>query len=87
MSNDRMDMIENRLSNIEKDLAETVIQQKQNSADLGKLIEESRGLLEIYKSLAGTMVVGGYVQKFLLWVIKLPVIGAGLYAIFEYFKG
>lgn len=61
-----------------------------NQEQLGSLISESLDLLQLYKDLQGLGRIGSGLQKFAFWVMKWPLIGAGLYsaitALVEYGK-
>lgn len=55
-----------------------------NQMQLAQLIEESRGVLEMYSDLQGAARAGVRLQRFLAWVAKWPLIGGGVYLVIEY---
>jgi len=57
--------------------------QQQNAVAIEKLTvvcADMQVIVDIYQSVIGTMKVGSAAQAFGLWLIKWPLIGAGLYA-------
>lgn len=52
---------------------------------LGILIQETRGLMTLYRDIEGIGRLGAKAQVFLLWVAKWPVIGGGCYVLFKFF--
>lgn len=59
---------------------------ERNTESVGKLVEETRAVVQLHRDVEGVKRVGTQIQKFALWVAKWPVIGAGLYAIYEWGK-
>lgn len=57
---------------------------EQNTQSVKQLTESTKDLVQLYKDVQSVGRVGGKVQKFMLWVAKWPVIGAGLYAIYAW---
>lgn len=55
-----------------------------NQMQLSQLIEESRGVLQMYSDLQGAARSGVRLQRFLAWVAKWPIIGGGVYLVIEY---
>ena len=58
--------------------------EEENQRQLGKLIEESRGLLHLYRDVQSVGRVGVRLQNFLAWVAKWPLIGGGVYVVLDY---
>lgn len=85
-SEERITAIETRMNSIEIDLVETVKCQRNNTVNLGLLIEETKDLVKLQRSIQTTISVGTAAQKFGMYIIKWPVIFTGFYAIIEYFK-
>lgn len=52
---------------------------------LGILIQETRGLITLYRDIEGVSRLGAKAQTFLLWVAKWPVIGGSCYVVFKFF--
>lgn len=61
--------------------------QEKNTQAIADLIEETRGVIELQKNIQAAAKLGNGVQQFGLWLAKWPVIGFGLYAIYEFFVG
>lgn len=61
-----------------------------NQEQLGSLISETRDLLQLYRDFQGIGRIGSGLQRLALWLLKWPLIGAGLYsaamAVVEYGK-
>lgn len=51
---------------------------------LSVLIQETRGLMTLYRDIEGIGRLGAKAQTFLLWVAKWPVIGGGCYVFFKF---
>lgn len=58
--------------------------QEKNTQAIAELIEETRGVIELQKNIQAAAKLGNDVQRLSIWVAKWPVIGVGLYAIYEY---
>lgn len=54
--------------------------QQKNTDAIASLIEETREVVQLHKDIQGATRLGKGLQSFLAWVIKWPLIGAGLYA-------
>jgi isoaspartyl peptidase/L-asparaginase-like protein (Ntn-hydrolase superfamily) len=95
MSEDRLNQLEvkldthmrdcdKRLNRID-DRAEKLIQSQERCTEaLEKLTNDTSGVVELYNNAQGAVTIGIGVQKFGLWVLKWPLIGAGLYAAFDW---
>ena len=55
-----------------------------NSTAIENLVEETSAIISLHKDLQGTIRVGANVQSFGLWLMKWPLIGAGLYTAFNW---
>jgi len=51
---------------------------------LNHLTTATKDMIETYNHIRGAVVIGQSIQKFGLWLIKWPLIGAGLYGLFNY---
>jgi len=58
--------------------------QERCTAALERLTHDTSGVVELYNNAAGAVKVGISVQKFGLWLLKWPLIGAGLYAAYQW---
>jgi hypothetical protein len=61
--------------------------QEKNTAAIAELIEETRDVIEIQRNFQAAARIGNGVQRFGLWMAKWPLIGVGLYTIYEFFVG
>jgi hypothetical protein len=60
--------------------------QEQNAKAISELAEVCKSMGEVlivYQSIVGVIRTGTAVQKFGLWLIKWPLIGVGLYTIYQ----
>lgn len=61
--------------------------QQQNAEAIAKLTAvcaDMQAVVDVYQSIIGTLKVGAAAQAFGLWLIKWPLIGAGLYAAYSW---
>jgi glutaredoxin 2 len=61
--------------------------QEKNTQAISDLIEETRGVIELQKNFQAAARLGDGVQRFGLWMAKWPIIGVGLYTIYQFFMG
>lgn len=78
--------IETRLVTVEQELLLITTLQQQNTTNIALLIAETRALVNLQKNIEGTLSVGKAVQNFMSYIIKWPVIGAGIYSIVKFLK-
>jgi hypothetical protein len=76
--------MEQKLTELDKRLDRLFLMQEANTKSIAMLIEETRGVIELYNNLKGATAVGISVQNFGLWLIKWPLIGMGLYTAFNW---
>jgi len=55
-----------------------------NTETMTTLIEETRAVVQLYKDIQGAARVGKQVQSAGVWLLKWPLIGGGLFAIFTW---
>jgi|TARA_R110000782_G_scaffold41506_1_gene95066 septal ring factor EnvC (AmiA/AmiB activator) len=55
-----------------------------NTYALNQLTEMTEGVVGFYKDAEATIRMGGNLQRFLTWVIKIPIIGLGLYTVVKW---
>lgn len=82
--NDRVSEVEIKMALIEKKMNSLYDSQEKCFSAIEKLATETTGLVDVYKQANSLIKVGSNVQKFATWVAKWPLIGAGIYAIYEY---
>lgn len=58
-----------------------------NQVQISGMIEETRGLLQLYRDIQGVGRMGGGVQKFLIWLTKWPIIVIGILALIDWLSG
>ena len=76
-----VDRCEERFSDGDQKFEQLIIAQQKNTDAISSLIEETRAIVQLHKDIQGVTRIGKGVQGFLAWVVKWPLIGAGLYAI------
>lgn len=95
MSEERFNQIETAMTNHidqcerrfrERDAQfDKVMQAQTETIDaLNHLTTATKDMIETYNHIRGAVVIGQSVQKFGLWLIKWPLIGTGVYALFDY---
>ena len=55
-----------------------------NTYAVNQLTEMTEGVVGFYKDAEATIRMGGNLQRFLTWVIKIPIIGLGLYTVVKW---
>lgn len=61
--------------------------QQANAEAIAKLTAvciKMEGVLEVYEAIIGTIKTGAAAQRLGLWVLKWPLIGTGLYTIYQW---
>lgn len=83
---ERVESLENKMSTIENDLAETVRFQRENTKNLGTLITETKEIVALHRDLQGVVKVGTQVQRFAVWFLKLATALSGIYVLIEHLR-
>jgi len=52
-----------------------------------KLTNDTQGVVDLYQNAQGAITIGVALQKLGIWVIKWPVVGAGMYSIYHWVQG
>lgn len=60
---------------------------KSNAESIKLVIDETKGIIQLYKDMQGVVRVGITMQKVGIWLIKWPLIGAGLHQLFIWVSG
>ena len=71
---------EERFNDGDEQFRQLIQAQQKNTDAISSLIEETREVVQLHKDIRGATRIGKNVQSFLAWVVKWPLIGAGLYA-------
>jgi|TARA_Y100000310_G_scaffold127563_1_gene126684 ferritin-like metal-binding protein YciE len=74
-----------RFSRIDERTEKLIESQERCTVALEKLTEDTSGVVALYNNAQGAVATGISIQKFGLWLLKWPLIGAGLYAVYEWF--
>lgn len=61
--------------------------QEANTKAIADLIEETAGIIELQKNFQAAAKIGNGVQRFGLWLAKWPLIGVGIYTIYQFLVG
>lgn len=77
-------MCEKRFVAGELQFKELITTTSKNTDTMTTLIDETRELVQLYKDVQGAARVGKQVQSVGVWLLKWPLIGGGLYAIFNW---
>ncbi len=75
---------EKRFTAGDKQFEQLIDVTSQNTVAMTSLIEETRAVVQLYKDVQGVARVGKGVQTFGFWLLKWPLIGGGLYALFSW---
>ena len=65
-------------------LSELTALTSSNALAIGELVKETSDIVQLHKDLKGVTRIGRGVQSFGLWMLKWPLIGGGLYAVFNW---
>lgn len=91
---DHMEYCESRFSKGENQFAELVEAIRQNNelianaaANTDRVIAETEQVVKIYKDMQGAISIAVTLQKIGIWVIKWPLVGTGIYAIYKWTNG
>jgi len=79
--------LQNHLRRDDEQIKQLISCQQQNAEAIEKLTAvcaDMQAVVDVYKSIIGTLKVGSAAQSFGLWLIKWPLIGAGLYAAYSW---
>lgn len=79
-----VDRCEERFNDTDDQFKQLIEAQKKNTDAISSLIEETRSIVQLHKDLQGVTRLGKRIQTFLIWVVKWPIIGTGLYAIYAW---
>ena len=71
---------EERFNDGDEQFKQLIQAQQKNTDAISSLIEETRSIVQLHKDIQGVTRIGKAAQSFLAWVVKWPLIGAGLYA-------
>ena len=63
---------------------EWIICTQQNTEAVTQMVLETKEVIQLYKDLRGVIRIGVVAQKFGMWVIKWPLIGAGIFTIYKW---
>lgn len=74
--------IDRRLAEGDRRFRELITATEANTQAVSKLVKETQGVVNLYRDVEGVYRFGVAMQNFGLWVIKWPVVGAGLLAIY-----
>lgn len=74
-----VDQLENTNSKLEK----IVMVTEENTKAIGLLKEETQDIVGLYKDIRGATRIGVGIQKFSSWVIKWPLVGGGIYFVYD----
>lgn len=74
--------IDKRLDEGDRRFNQLITATEANTKAVNKLVQETQGVVNLYRDVEGVYRLGVAMQKFGLWVIKWPVVGAGLLAIY-----
>lgn len=75
-----VDRCEERFNEGDQQFKQLIEAQQKNTDAISLLIEETRSIVQLHKDIQGVTRLGKGLQTFLAWVVKWPLIGAGLYA-------
>ena len=83
--NDHIEHCDARFEEGRKQLDELLTSTQRSTDAVNRLTSETAEFVELYRDMKGVVRIGVIVQKAGLWVIKWPLIGTGIYAIYKWF--
>jgi len=83
---ERHEAIDRRLDAGDRNFQELIVSTKKNTEAMTQLIEETSGIIKLYRDVEGVYRFGKAAQQFGLWLIKWPVIGTGILAMYFWLK-
>lgn len=75
---------EERFTEGDKQFKQLIDVTSKNTIAMTSLIDETREVVQLYKDVQGVARIGKGVQSFGVWLLKWPLIGGGLYALFNW---
>lgn len=83
-------LVEGQAKNAEK--IEAMLQRAETLlTEVDEINEETKGMRQVWKDLQGTVRIGSAVKKIAIWVLGLPIVGAGIHSlalyVIQHFKG
>lgn len=79
-----VEQAEKREERDEKRFAAMMDAQERNIQAITLLTEETRVVVQLSKDVQAAARIGGGIQRFGLWILKWPLIGAGMYTAFNW---
>jgi hypothetical protein len=76
-----------KFSELDDRIDKLVISQEKCVESIDKLTAETADVVELYRSAQSVITIGVALQKFGVWIVKWPVIGAGMYSIYHWLQG
>lgn len=76
--------INSRNAEVDDRIEKLIVSQQQSTEAMDRLTEATRGVVEVYNNVNGAIKVGTTMQRFLLWVLKWPVLGAAIFTSINY---
>lgn len=78
--------IERRLDEGDRRFRELITATEANTVAVSKLVQETQGVVSLYRDVEGVYRFGKTAQQFGVWLIKWPVIGAGIFTMYLWLK-
>ena len=75
---------EDRFKRIDDRTEKLIASQEKLNETLGKLAEDTKGVVGLYQGAQAAVSIGVGVQRFGLWLVKWPLIGTGLYTAYTW---
>lgn len=80
-----VDYCERRFKERDSQFDQMMQSQTESIKAINELTLATKDMIETYNHIKGAVVIGQSIQRFGLWLIKWPLIGAGIYALIQWF--
>lgn len=81
---DHITVCNERFEYLDKRMLQLIECQEANTRAVTDLTVKSAGVIELYQNLGGAIKTGVAVQRFGIWIVKWPLVGAGLYTAYQW---
>lgn len=85
LCNDYIERVVRQLEETNEKIEKMLIITQDNTKAIISLKAETRDIVDLYKDIQGATRLATNIQKFTTWVIKWPLIGSGIYFVYEKF--
>lgn len=81
---DKFFQLEERLNKIDQRVEQLLLCTQSNAENIASLVIETRDIVRLHKDMQSIIRVSKNIQSFGLWILKWPLIGAGIYQLVKW---